>query len=78
MSCSTKETRPAHLSPAELAGYLDRRVSQAGRSRVEAHLATCESCLDDLISAARVLRAQQFRVGATSSRMRWTVNAGWV
>lgn len=46
-----------HLSPEEMAAYLDRRPEVPGRIRLETHLAHCDACLADVIAALRVLRA---------------------
>jgi anti-sigma factor RsiW len=55
-----------HLSPEEMAAYLDRRPEMPGRIRLETHLAHCEACLADVIAVVRVLRA--WKVGTRARR----------
>lgn len=50
-------TQPAHLSPSELAGFLDRELDFEGRRRVEAHLDTCSLCRGELADVARLADA---------------------
>jgi hypothetical protein len=45
-----------HLSADAVAAYLDGRVPQDTRGTVEAHLALCRSCRDELGQAAGLLR----------------------
>ena len=55
-----------HLSPEEMAAYLDRRPEVPGKNRLETHLAHCDACLADVIAAVRVLRA--WRAGTRARR----------
>lgn len=43
------------MSSEDLAAYLSRRLSAPERRAVEQHLADCESCRSELVSAQRVL-----------------------
>lgn len=54
-----------HVSSESLAAYLSRRLSPAGLAAVEAHLAECVACREELIGARRVLarRSRPVRVG---------------
>lgn len=52
-------SQPAHLSPSELAGFLDRDLDSGGRRRVEAHLETCAVCRGELADVAQL--AETFR-----------------
>jgi hypothetical protein len=45
-----------HLSPAEIAGYLDAVTDPVSRQRIEAHLVRCDACLDEVLTVLRVLR----------------------
>ena len=44
-----------HLSDAEAAEYLDRRLPLAQRDRVEGHLASCPDCRAQLLHARQIL-----------------------
>lgn len=50
-------TQPAHLSPNELAGFLDGELDSEARRRVEAHLDTCVVCRGELADVARLADA---------------------
>ncbi len=43
-----------HLSVADVAAYIDGAVSPASRDHVEAHLAECARCRDELVACARL------------------------
>ena len=58
-----KDTLGPHLSVQEVAGYLDGTMEQETRECVEAHLSRCNSCLDDVLSSARILRVQGYLGG---------------
>lgn len=47
--------QPGHVGDAELASYVDGRMTDAARSDVERHLAQCGKCRADLVAAAGVL-----------------------
>ena len=40
-----------HPSESELADYLSKTLSEADRSRIEGHIASCDECLDKAVSA---------------------------
>lgn len=44
-----------HLDPAQLAAYIDRRLSLAERHAVEAHLEGCPECVHWLAGVARTM-----------------------
>ena len=51
--------RPAsvpHLSPTEIAQYLDAATNPLDRPRIEAHLVRCEVCLEEVLAALRLLK----------------------
>lgn len=61
-----------HLSPSDLAGFLDRDLSTARRQQVEAHLEGCPECRHELAEVASVaanLAAPNGR--ARGRRQRW-------
>lgn len=60
---STERRRAAHLESGEIAAYLDRVLPRPDRSRIEAHLAQCEECRDELVAVARLLRARPRQPG---------------
>src|SRR5689334_7111884 len=43
-----------HLSAADVAAFIDRAVSPGSRERIEAHLAECARCRDELVACARL------------------------
>jgi anti-sigma factor RsiW len=45
-----------HLSPEELAAYLDRRASRPDWKRITGHLATCDTCFRELLAVMRLMR----------------------
>ena len=50
------ETSDPHLSDQVLAAYLDRALSAAEHSAVDAHLASCRACRDELIALTPFIR----------------------
>jgi anti-sigma factor RsiW len=48
--------RGDHLTVAEVAAYVDLRVDPLGRRRIEAHLAGCDGCLDEVLAILALLR----------------------
>ena len=44
-----------HLDPSDVAAYIDRVVEPSTRHRIEAHLASCAECRDELVDATRIL-----------------------
>ena len=58
-----------HLDAAVVAAYLDRALSDAEHSRIQAHLVACAECRDEVAEVAQVL--------ATRPRLpRWSPYAG--
>ena len=53
----TDETPDLHLEVGEVCAYLDRTLSAADRTRVEAHLADCGACQREVIAVSRVIHA---------------------
>jgi hypothetical protein len=45
-----------HLTADDLASFLDRRLDQNARERVEAHLADCEECRREVAAVSGLLR----------------------
>ena len=58
-----------HLEEGDVAAYVDRALSLGERARVEAHLADCGRCRDEVIQVTQLLRASRVR-------RRWYVAAG--
>ena len=48
------ERMDGHLDPAEVAAYVDRVVEGDARHRIEAHLASCAECREELVDATRI------------------------
>ncbi len=46
-----KQRTGAHPLAAELADYLSNALTDEGRKRVEDHIACCNDCLDNMVSA---------------------------
>ena len=46
-----KQEIKAHPKEAELAGYLSNTLTGEGRKRIEDHIACCNDCLDNVVSA---------------------------
>ena len=51
----------SHLSPGDVAAYVDGVLPPPERSRVEAHLADCDACRTELVAVARLPRARRRR-----------------
>ena len=66
-------TRPEkiHLTTEELAAYLDGSLRPAERRQIEAHLADCSDCLDELTTGERLVRERPDRRAA----LRWRAPA---
>jgi hypothetical protein len=58
-----------HMTETEIAAYLDRTLTGASRDRVEAHLASCPECRQDVVESQSVLRGmrrpRKFVIAAT-------------
>jgi hypothetical protein len=48
------ERLDGHLEPAEVAAYVDRVADARARHRIEAHLASCPECRQELVDATRI------------------------
>lgn len=59
----------AHLSPAEIAGYLAQDLTPGARSHVEAHLDACAECRDELVEVVHLTDAPA-EVARPASRRR--------
>ena len=47
------------MNDLELAAYLDRRLAERDRERVESHLAGCSDCRDELLQTRQLLRTNR-------------------
>jgi hypothetical protein len=54
-------TRESHLESGEAAAYVDGALARSARSLIEAHLAECEGCRDEVIEVTRLLRTGSWR-----------------
>jgi anti-sigma factor RsiW len=50
--------RSSHLSPEELATYVDGRAPRSEWKRMIGHLATCDACFRELVTVVRMVREQ--------------------
>ncbi len=48
----------SHLSPEDLAVYIDGRTSRPEWKRVVGHLATCDACFRELLTILRFMKQQ--------------------
>jgi hypothetical protein len=64
-------TPPAHLSPSDLAGLIDRTLDPAAQARIEAHLDTCAVCREELAEVARLADSFQPPTARSRSRRLW-------
>lgn len=55
-----------HAEPSEIAAYLDDRLPEAEKVRLQAHLAECTACRDEMVELVELMEVHQ-RVG----RRRW-------
>lgn len=69
-----------HLTESELAGYLDRDLSERERRRIEEHLDACDDCREEAVGAARLLNKDwEASLPATTEQRphrRWHIPAG--
>ena len=47
-----------HLSPEELATYLDGRTTRTEWKRMVGHLATCDTCFRELVAVLQLMKNQ--------------------
>ena len=65
----------AHLSDADLAGYLDHDLPPEERRHVETHLDQCESCRGELVALSRVVHGESSVARRPALRRRWWIPA---
>lgn len=63
----------AHLSEAEVAGYLDHDLSAGERRRVETHIEQCAKCRAELIALSRITRAEPSTKKLSQRPFRWWI-----
>ena len=63
-----------HPATQELAAYLEHRLDDASRGRVESHLVECDQCRRDVVDGERVLRSAPGR--RTAARRPVALRAG--
>lgn len=61
----------SHTSAADVSAYLDRTLSESDRERVEAHLAECNECRQELVDLSRLMRSHR-----PQRPVRWVIAAG--
>lgn len=74
-------TSAPHVGSEELAAYIDGRLDLSSAARVEAHLAECAGCRDDLVQARSLLDSPaatlpQSRAGRARWNRAWLAAAG--
>jgi hypothetical protein len=47
-----------HLSPEELASYIDGHASRPEWKRIVGHLATCDDCFRELVAVLQLMKNQ--------------------
>jgi hypothetical protein len=65
-----------HVDDTLLAAYLDRRLSDEDRDRLEDHLAGCDTCRERLLAATGTLRGERRRTRARSASAVAVVTVG--
>ena len=71
----TKADGVAHLSDADLAGYLDHDLTPDERRNVETHIDRCATCRGELIALSRVVHAKSTEPQRSGLRARWWIPA---
>jgi anti-sigma factor RsiW len=51
--------RDLHLTAEQVASCVDGLVEPGQRLRIEAHLATCDRCLDEIVAVLRQTRPEE-------------------
>jgi putative zinc finger protein len=62
----------SHPSARDVSAYLDRALPHGDRDRVEAHLADCNECRQEVVELSRLLRSRPAR----RSMAGWAIAAG--
>lgn len=62
-------TNGRHPAPDELSAWLDGSLSETDRTRIDAHVARCDDCRDDVVEVMRLFRPDV-------RRRAWPVAAG--
>jgi hypothetical protein len=62
----------SHTSAADVSAYLDRTLSEGDRERVEAHLADCNECRQEVVDLYRLIRSHS----PQRHVVRWVIAAG--
>jgi hypothetical protein len=52
------EPRSEHLTPMDVASYIDGAATGDDRRRIDAHLADCVECRNDVVDSGRIVRSQ--------------------
>lgn len=72
----TELNKLAHLSDAELAGYLDHDLSADERRRVETHIDQCATCRREIVSLLPITHPGQGSASQSTRRQgRWWIPA---
>ena len=71
----TNADRIAHLSDADLAGYLDRDLTPEERRHVETHIDRCATCRGELSALSRVVHAESRDQRRPGRGRRWWIPA---
>jgi hypothetical protein len=67
----TETNELAHLSDAELAGYLDQDLTLDERRRVETHLDVCARCRGEAVALSRIALPVSTTATQRPARRRW-------
>ena len=65
----------AHLSDAEIAGYLDQALAPGERRQVETHIERCAACRGEIVALSRITHAEPVRAKPPQRRSRWWIAA---
>src|SRR4051812_11821590 len=64
-------TEVEHLSVEEVSAYLDGALLDADRERIQAHLADCPECREEVVELSRLIRTSR-----TRPMLRWMATVG--
>lgn len=70
-SSADRMSQSEHLSPGDLAGFLDRDLDTTRRQRVEAHLDSCWACRHEAAEVARMSETAFAAKGIERRPRRW-------